>query len=204
MHLAFVGALDYNVVITFYFLRTDIKMPKIIKDAKETIVKKARVLLAENGVSKLNMRALAESAGLAAGTLYNYFPSKEDLISEVVHEDFSQMLKDLEEELADAGSSIDGIEMIFHAISDHREKHSFLWDAMNSFKKAQKKQLDYHREMIKQIGDRVRILGERFGFISDPTVAPFISEVLLAAGSYPGAQFSFLAPSLKRIVGETA
>ena len=177
-------------------------MPKIIKDAKETIVKEARALLAENGASKLNMRALAESAGVAAGTLYNYFPSKEDLITEVVREDWVKMLDAVEKKLPAASSAIMGLEMLFAAISDYREKHAFLWSTIRASKKFQKKQLDYHREMIEEICDRVRILGMHFGFLSDPSVAPFISEVLLAGGMYPGAQFSFLAPCLKLIVGE--
>ena len=179
-------------------------MPKIIKDAKETIVQKARLLLAAYGATKLNMRALAESAGVAAGTLYNYFPSKEDLIAEVVREDWYTMLEAVEYKLPLAGSAICGLEMIFDAISAYENQHRPLWENIRSSKKFQAKQLEYHKEMLDQICIRVRMLGTRFGFLSDPTVAPFISEVLLAGGMYPESKFRFLAPCLGLIVGEKA
>jgi AcrR family transcriptional regulator len=178
----------------------DTSMPKIIKDAKETIVRQARALLSQNGASKLNMRVLAESAGVAAGTLYNYFPSKEDLIAAVVRDDWVQMLEEVEGRLDRAISAIAGIEMIFNAIAGYREKHGFLWSTIRASKNFRDKQLDYHKEIIEQIADRIRILGMRFGFLSDPTVAPFISEVLLAGGMYPGAKFEYLSPCLKIIV----
>lgn len=178
-------------------------MPKIIKDAKETILKKARALLAENGASKLNMRALAESAGVAAGTLYNYFPSKEDLILEVVREDFAKTLDAVEKKLPDAPNATAGIEMIFNAIGAYREKYAFLWSTIRASKNFAEKQPSYRTELLRQIGERVYILGMRFGFLFDPTVVPFISEVLWVGGMYPYAQFSFFAPCLKRIVGET-
>ncbi len=177
-------------------------MPKIIKDAKETIISRARALLAAHGATKLNMRALAESAGVAAGTLYNYFPSKEDLISEVMREDWYLVLNSVEARLPEASSAVVGLEILFDAISEYADVHRAIWSSIRASKKFQEKRLDYHKEMIDQISLRVRMLGTRFGFLSDPTVAPFISEVLLAGGMYPGSQFRFLAPCLKLIVGE--
>ncbi len=177
-------------------------MPKIIKDAKETIVRQARLLLSQNGTPKLNMRTLAEGAGVAAGTLYNYFPSKEDLITEVVKEDWEKMLSTVEKKLLNASSAIAGLEMIFDAISQYTLERANLWGAIRASKKFREKHLEYHKDMIDQISDRVRILGMRFGFLSDPTVAPFISEVLLSGGVHPGGKFRYLAPCLKIIVGE--
>ena len=177
-------------------------MPKIIKDAKEIIVSRARALLVENGAAKLNMRLLAESAGVAAGTLYNYFPSKEDLIIEVVREDWDRVLSNVEKKLSTVTSAIMGLELIFNAISQYTEDRRLLWDTIRASKKYQEKHIQYHKEMIEQISDRVRMLGTRFGFLSDPTVAPFISEVLLTGGVHPGGKFCYLAPCLKILVGE--
>ncbi|MFR4439841.1 MAG: TetR/AcrR family transcriptional regulator [Hungatella sp.] len=38
-------------------------------------------------IGKLSIRRLASESGIAIGTVYNYFPSKADLIAEVL-EDF--------------------------------------------------------------------------------------------------------------------
>lgn len=52
--------------------------------SKEEILKVSRELLLEGGFSGLSMRAVAEQCGVAVGSLYNYFPSKSDLVSAVV------------------------------------------------------------------------------------------------------------------------
>jgi AcrR family transcriptional regulator len=177
-------------------------MPKIIKDAKETIVREARALLSESNAAKLNMRTLAESAGIAAGTLYNYFPSKEDLIVAVIKEDWEKMLSAAEKRLSSASSAIKGLEIIFDAISQYTAERATLWSTIRASKKFQEKHLEYHKEMIDRISDCVRVLGMRFGFLSDKTVAPFISEVLMTGGVHPDGKFCYLAPCLKIIVGE--
>lgn len=193
---------NWIIISALLFKDGQQQMPKIIKDAKETIVREARALLATCGATKLNMRALAESAGVAAGTLYNYFPSKEDLIAEVVREDWYTMLEAIDPKLHAVHTATLGLERIFNAIVEYTKIHRELWANIRTSKKFQAKYFDYHKEMLDQICIRVRLLGTRFGFLSDPTVAPFISEVLLAGGMYPDSRFQYLTPCLKILVGE--
>ncbi|MDD3409947.1 MAG: TetR/AcrR family transcriptional regulator [Eubacteriales bacterium] len=47
--------------------------------SREEILLACRELVSENGLSALNMRAVAQRCGVALGSLYNYFPSKSDL-----------------------------------------------------------------------------------------------------------------------------
>jgi AcrR family transcriptional regulator len=53
-------------------------------DKHPLILKAARRLVAEMGFREVQMSAVAEAAGIAIGTLYRYFPSKNDLMMEVV------------------------------------------------------------------------------------------------------------------------
>lgn len=49
----------------------------------EAIVEAARALASESGLRAVQIVPVAERAGVAAGTVYRYFPSKEDLVAVV-------------------------------------------------------------------------------------------------------------------------
>jgi AcrR family transcriptional regulator len=53
-------------------------------DKYPLILKAARELVAQSGFREAQMTAIADAAGIAIGTLYRYFPSKTDLMVEVV------------------------------------------------------------------------------------------------------------------------
>jgi AcrR family transcriptional regulator len=50
----------------------------------DAIIKAARALASESGLRAVQIAPVAERAGVAAGTMYRYFPSKEDLVAAVV------------------------------------------------------------------------------------------------------------------------
>jgi len=50
----------------------------------DTIIKSAQALASESGLRAVQIAPVAERAGVAAGTVYRYFPSKEDLVAAVV------------------------------------------------------------------------------------------------------------------------
>ncbi|MDF2803208.1 MAG: transcriptional regulator, TetR family [Anaerocolumna sp.] len=60
-------------------------MPKIYDDLRETIVQEAKSIIVSRGYSKLNMREVAKASGIAVGTIYNYYPTKNDLLSELMY-----------------------------------------------------------------------------------------------------------------------
>lgn len=52
--------------------------------SKEDILKACRQLAASQDISSLNMRAVAKACGVSVGSIYNYFPSKTDLITAAI------------------------------------------------------------------------------------------------------------------------
>lgn len=65
-------------------------MPSIFSPAdKERIraqlLADGRNMMLERGITKTNIDELAEHAGIAKGTFYHFFPSKQDFILEIIH-----------------------------------------------------------------------------------------------------------------------
>lgn len=70
---------------------------------RERILEAALRLMAEHGVHATSMRRLSEACGLNVATLYHYFPSKADLLTEVIaHRSYADLLAELPPVDADA------------------------------------------------------------------------------------------------------
>ena len=59
-------------------------MSRIIENPKQLILSKAKELLYNEGYTKLSMRSLSKACGIALGTIYNYYPTKQELIIEMM------------------------------------------------------------------------------------------------------------------------
>lgn len=60
-------------------------------ERRKRIVQAAAGLASRGGVEKMQMRTVADRAGVALGTLYRYFPSKMDLVVAVVSEELDAL-----------------------------------------------------------------------------------------------------------------
>ncbi|MBQ1632987.1 MAG: TetR/AcrR family transcriptional regulator, partial [Clostridia bacterium] len=63
-------------------------MPKILDSMREQLLAAARRQVESNGYAKTTIRSIAAECGIAVGTVYNYFPSKDMLIATFVSEDW--------------------------------------------------------------------------------------------------------------------
>lgn len=63
---------------------------------RKRIVQAAAALASRGGVEAMQMRTVAERAGVALGTLYRYFPSKMDLVVAVVGEELDLLESSIE------------------------------------------------------------------------------------------------------------
>jgi AcrR family transcriptional regulator len=63
---------------------------------RKRILQAAAALASRGGVEAMQMRTVAERAGVALGTLYRYFPSKMDLVVAVVSEEMDTLEASLE------------------------------------------------------------------------------------------------------------
>lgn len=59
-------------------------MSRVIENPKELILSKAKDILYNEGYGKLSMRALSKACDIALGTIYNYYPTKKELIVDMM------------------------------------------------------------------------------------------------------------------------
>ncbi len=56
-------------------------MSRILENMQEKLIAEAQRLVQESGYDALTIRAVASGCGVGVGTVYNYFASKEDLLT---------------------------------------------------------------------------------------------------------------------------
>jgi len=81
---------------------------------RERILEAAQKLFAGQGFEATTTRDVAREAGIAAGTLFNYFPTKEDILACQAHEALDRARADFER-CADEAASLD--EALFASIA---------------------------------------------------------------------------------------
>lgn len=84
---------------------------------RETIALAARAIVAEHGFQALSMQQVAGQAGVATGTLYRYFPSKDDLCAEIVTTISERELEHLRETMAAEAPPLDRLWRAVHSFS---------------------------------------------------------------------------------------
>ncbi|MGI5322624.1 TetR family transcriptional regulator [Actinomadura nitritigenes] len=72
---------------------------------RKRIVQAAAALASRGGIEAMQMRTVAERAGVALGTLYRYFPSKMDLVVAVVSEEIDLLEGSIERRPPRGGSA---------------------------------------------------------------------------------------------------
>ena len=66
-------------------------MPKTLPNIKAEILAATRQLVIERGYNKVSIRDIAGECGIATGTFYNYFRSKQAVISALLADDWARM-----------------------------------------------------------------------------------------------------------------
>lgn len=93
-----------------------------IVTSREAILKGCRDMVSEKGLSSVNMRSVAKRCGVALGSLYNYFSSKDELILatiESVWEDIFHM----EDSCKTALPFVDYVNWIFESVRSGTEEY---------------------------------------------------------------------------------
>lgn len=70
-------------------------MPKIIQGVSEKIITSAVKLFEKHGYEGVEMKLIAKEAGMAVGTLYNYYPNKKELYTSILEKSWQDAFEQL-------------------------------------------------------------------------------------------------------------
>ena len=91
-------------------------MRKINEETRQLILKSAREILATEGVENLNIRKLAINCNIGLGTLYNYYKSKQELIREIVQNQYNDIFERLKIQLSNEDDTYKKLKMVFESL----------------------------------------------------------------------------------------
>lgn len=154
-------------------------MPKIIDGARERILDAARETLASDGYRALSMRALARRVGVAPGTLYNYFPSKDDIVATLALADWSETIERMGDAARQAMSLEGGLAALCDEMCRFTARYRPTWEQYESGAAASYLSR-YHRTLREQVAGPVTAVLARAGRDDLLETVDVLAEALLA------------------------
>lgn len=88
---------------------------------KKIVTKEAIIALAENiirdeGIEKCSMRRLAKDLGIGAGTIYNYYGTRDGLLTDVFHHSWNKTFSNARGVINDSANVLDGLKRFYQII----------------------------------------------------------------------------------------
>jgi AcrR family transcriptional regulator len=174
--------LDDKIFDSEYLTARFIIMPKVIPGLKENILKCADEILSRGEFDKFSIRGIAKECGIAIGTLYNYYSSKDDILKATIESHMQKMLDDIDKKCAEAKSIADGICYICEGVRAFSEKHPETWvtSVLGGYDQAM---VSEWKNMLRPaVVQKFTSLCERFEQAYDSELLPAIAEILIALG----------------------
>lgn len=88
-------------------------MPKIIENLPETILEAANEVLLEQGFHDFSIRAVAKKSAIAPATIYNYYPSKENILEALIDDTWHKLMTAIDRETEDITDPFLALEKVF-------------------------------------------------------------------------------------------
>lgn len=100
-------------------------MNKVVT-SKEDILAVSKEMVAKNGIQEINMRNVARQCGIAVGSVYNYFPSKNDLMIAVIDAIWKEIIQGISDCSRSSGF-LENVENLFYSVKSGGEKYPFFF-----------------------------------------------------------------------------
>ena len=160
-------------------------MPKIIEGAREKILTNAKRRLFEKGYLHLSLREVAKESGIATGTIYNYFANKDELIANIMLEDWLMTLDKMDKAIETAANVADGVMIFCDIIEAYYDIYTPIWGQPSVAAAAASEMQGRHKILCRQIADRIEKLIEKKGHAAPDKYSLLIAEMILAVLGKP-------------------
>ena len=174
-------------------------MPKIIDNVRERAIDEARKVLIGRGYRALTIRQIANELGIAPGTFYNYFPSKEYLAANVMLEDWHQLTQEFESGLCDQTP-----EQVFAGLFDLVRSFSLrfvpAWKEYEVHDSSRPMIHQYHGVLVQQLAGYLCRVIPTAQQEKEPWLADFLAEMILRFGSDSDADYDSILPAAEKLL----
>ena len=148
-------------------------MPKIIENLESKLIEEAKKQVEQSGYGALTIRSVAKACGVGVGTVYNYFPSKDDLLATYLLSDWQNCMAAVDSVNQQSDSPAPVIRCMFDQLLSYAKRHQAIFrdeaaaaNFAGSFSR-------YHGLLRTQLAAPVR------KYCSNDFMAEFIAESLL-------------------------
>ena len=124
-------------------------MPKLLENLPRQLLEEAAAQIARQGYAKTTVRSVASACGVAVGTVYNYFPSKEQLIAAFVAADWQKALAAMQPAQGDGAE--DCLRRIYEQLRAFTQKHNALFTDPDAARAAAGVMLFRHLQLREQL-----------------------------------------------------
>ena len=170
-------------------------MPKILESVREQLLTTARRQIERNGYAKTTIRSVAAECGIAVGTVYNYFPSKDVLIATFVSEDWRACIGSIASHENDDDKT--HLFRIYDALRAFTDSYRALFSDADAAKAYHAAFSQRHKQLREQLAVLIRPVcgaGPDSAYRSE-----FIAEALLA-WTLEGKPFEDIYQILQRLI----
>lgn len=173
-----------KIILVSYFKGDDsFIMPKVIHGIRESILKRADEIIELGDYDKFSMREIAKKCSVAVGTLYNYFPSKDELLLAVIDSHWQDMMETVDRRCAEVTTLTDGMCYICEGVREFSEKHTEFWISTMMGSGNHSACSEWKRTLRPAVMDRFVALCKKLGYAHDEELLPAIAEIIIALGS---------------------
>lgn len=173
-------------------------MPKLIENLRGRLLDETQRVLLANGYDAVTIRSIAKACGTASGTVYNYFPSKENMVASAILDDWLGHMDRARQDIAASTSTEDAFRAIYACLGDFYRRYQLVFSQSNLLLVGPVHE-ERHEMLCNQIAELVVGLCMRFSRDLPPTASKVMAESLLAAVTH-GWPFDELLVILERII----
>ncbi len=154
-------------------------MPKILENIRENLLQEARRQIMEQGYSTMTIRSVAAACGVGVGTVYNYFPSKDNLIANFMLEDWRECLGLMQAACTEQGTSEQMLKGVYDALMWFVEKYTVLFEDESALAEFSGAFQQRHTMLRSQVAAPLVQVCCRQSKVEPAFLADFIAESLL-------------------------
>lgn len=97
-------------------------MARVIDDLGNLILQAAKEIAYEEGLGEISIRKVASHCNIATGTIYNYYPTKTDLVMAVVEDFWAQCFRNMHQVLDEQLDFFKTLEQIYNYVLEYLEQ----------------------------------------------------------------------------------